>query len=119
MMTLLTLVGFLEAGTGLALLVAPSPVTRLLLGAEPVGVGVPVARVAGIALAAFGVGCSSCSVWLGMWLYTALITLFLLYLGAGTEWHGLLLWPAVAVHAVLTVLLARRRLPRSLEGTAT
>ena len=108
MKTLLTLLGIAEAATGVGLLVAPALVTRLLLGAEPIGVGVPVSRVAGIALAALGIGCCAGSVWLGMWLYTALVTLFLLYLGAGTEWHGRLLWPAVAVHAVLTVLLARR-----------
>ena len=107
MKTLLIVVGVLELGTGLALLIAPSVVTHLLLGAEPVGVAIPVARTFGIALVALGLGCCWSSVWLGMWLYTALVTLFLLYLGARTEWHGQLLWPAVALHAVLTVLLAR------------
>ena len=107
MKTLLTLVGLAEAGTGLALLVAPSLVTRLLLGAETVGVGSAAARVAGIALIALGIGCCAGSVWLAMWLYTALVTLFLLYLGVATEWHGPLLWPALALHGLLTVLLGR------------
>jgi hypothetical protein len=39
-----------EATTGLALLVVPSIVGKLLLGEELTGVAVPVARVAGIAL---------------------------------------------------------------------
>ena len=46
-----------EIATGLALLIVPSLVGRLLLGAELAGVAVVVARVAGIALLALGVGC--------------------------------------------------------------
>lgn len=105
MKTLLTLAGVAEAATGMAMLIAPSLVGRLLLGAELGGVAIAVARVAGMALLALGVGCSSGSVWLGMWIYTALATVYLGYLGFGTQWGGTLLWPAVAVHAVLTVLL--------------
>lgn len=110
MKTLLILAGLAEAATGVALLVVPALVGRLLLGTEPGGVAIPVARVLGIALLALGVGCSSGSVWLGMWLYTASATIYLAYLGIGTEWAGALLWPAVAAHAVLTVLLARARI---------
>jgi hypothetical protein len=36
----------------------------------------------------------------------ALATLYLAYLGLRREWVGSLLWPAVAVHALLTALLA-------------
>jgi len=118
MKTLLTLAGVAEVATGAALLIAPSLVTRLLLGDESAGVAIPVARVAGIALMALGVGCCFASVWLAMWLYTALVMLYLLYLGAGTEWHGRLLWPVVAAHAVLTILLARRPFARLPAGEA-
>ena len=41
----------------------------------------------------------------GMLTYSLLVTLYLLYLGIRGEWVGPLLWPAVAVHAVLTMLL--------------
>ena len=44
-----------EAATGMALLIAPSLVGRLLLGEELAGIAIPVARVAGIALIALGV----------------------------------------------------------------
>ena len=57
MKKLLGLTGVAEAVTGLALIVAPSLVGRLLLGAESTGVAIPVARVLGIALIAFGVAC--------------------------------------------------------------
>ena len=46
-----------EAATGLALMLAPSLVGRLLLGTELTGVAVPVARVAGIALLTLGLAC--------------------------------------------------------------
>ena len=57
MKRLLTLAAVAEATTGLALLVVPALVGRLLLGAELTGVSIPVARVAGIALIALGVAC--------------------------------------------------------------
>jgi hypothetical protein len=37
--------------------------------------------------------------------YSLLVTLYLLYLGVRGEWVGPLLWPAVAVHTALTMLL--------------
>jgi hypothetical protein len=81
-----------EVTTGLALLVVPSPVGRLLLGAELTGVFLPVARVAGIALIALGVGClPACTALCGMLTYSALATLYLLYLGIRGEWVGSLL----------------------------
>jgi hypothetical protein len=39
--------------------------------------------------------------------YSLFVTLYLLYLGIRGDWVGPLLWPAVALHAVLTLLLAR------------
>jgi hypothetical protein len=41
-----------------------------------------------------------------MLLYNALVTLYLAGVGLGTEFVGVLLWPAVVVHGVLTALLA-------------
>ena len=108
----LTLAAVAEEATGVALLVDPSLVGRLLLGAELAGASIPVARVTGIALIALGVSCLPRSVWaglshalIGMLTYSLLVTVYLLYLGVRGEWVGPLLWPAVAVHAVLTMLL--------------
>ena len=107
MKKLLALAAFSEAATGLALLILPSLVGRLLLGEELTGVAVAVARVLGIALIALGVACWPGPALLGMLTYGALITAYLLYLAFGGEWVGPLLWPAVVLHAVLTLLLAR------------
>jgi hypothetical protein len=104
----LTLTAIFEVATGLALIVVPSLVGRLLFGAEFTGVANPAARVTGIALLALGVGCWPGSTALcGMLTYGALVTLYLAYLGVIGEWVGPLLWPAVVIHALLTALLAR------------
>src|SRR6476620_1831464 len=95
-----------EAATGIALLIAPTLVWQLLLGEQLTGVAIPVARVAGIALIALGIACWPGPPLAGMLAYNVLVTLYLAYLGfAGLA--GVLLWPAVALHAILTALLTR------------
>jgi hypothetical protein len=108
MKKVLTVAAVVEAATGMALLIVPSFVGRLLFGAEFIGVANPAARVTGIALLALGVGCWPGSTALcGMLTYGALVTLYLAYLGVIGEWVGPLLWPAVLLHGILTVVLAR------------
>jgi hypothetical protein len=102
----LTVAAVLEVATGMALLIVPSLVGRLLFGAEFTGVANPAARVTGIALLALGVGCwPRSTAFCGMLTYSALATLYLLYLAVRGEWVGLLLWPVVVIHALLTALL--------------
>lgn len=96
-----------EAFTGLALAIYPSPVVRLLFGAEISGAGTVISRIAGIALIALGIACWPGPPRVGMLIYNALATAYLAYVGIGGEWVGPLLWPAVVLHAVLTLLLAR------------
>ncbi len=88
-------------------MIVPSLVGQLLLGAELTGVAVSVARVAGIALIALGIACWPGPPLVGMLVYTTLVMAYLAYVGLRGEWAGPLLWPAVAVHAVLALLLAR------------
>jgi hypothetical protein len=108
MKKVLTVAAVAEVATGMALLIFPSLVGWLLFGAEFTGVANPAARVTGIALLALGVGCLPGSTALcGMLTYSTLATLYLAYLGVIGGWVGPLLWPAVVVHAVLTVLLGR------------
>ncbi len=96
-----------ETATGLALLIVPSLVGQLLLGEELTGIAVPVARVAGIALIALGIACWPGPPQVGMLIYSAVITLFLAYLGFVRGLTGVFLWPAVALHGVLSILLVR------------
>ena len=96
-----------EGATGLALLIVPSLVGQLLLGAELTGIAVIVARVAGIALVALSVACWPGTPFIGMLTYSAAVTLYLAYVGFVGGVSGVLLWPAVIVHVILTALLAR------------
>ncbi len=108
MKKMLTLAATGEAAMGLVLLVYPPIVVRLLFGADIAGAGIVMSRIAGIALIALGVGCWPGNTALcGMLTYGALAALYLIYIGLAGEWVGSLLWPAVAIHAILTFLLAR------------
>jgi hypothetical protein len=96
-----------EAATGMALLIVPSLVGHLLLGAELTGVAVIVARVAGIAVVALSLACWPGTPLIGMLTYSAAVTLYLAYVGFAGGFSGILLWPAVVLHVILTALLAR------------
>jgi hypothetical protein len=103
----LTFAAFAEAATGLALLIAPSLVVHLLLGEQMTGIAIAVARVAGVAIVALAIACWSGSPLVGMLTYSAMITLYFAFLGFAGVLGGVLLWPAIALHAILTALLAR------------
>jgi len=94
-----------EASTGVALLLVPSLVGQLLLGTELTGISVTVARVAGIALIGLGFACWPGPPRIGMLIYSAAVTLYLAYIGASNASTGVLLWPAVVLHAIIAALL--------------
>jgi hypothetical protein len=94
-----------EVLTGLALLVVPSMVGQVLLGQQLAGVAVPVARVAGIALIALGIACWPATPLLGMLAYSSMALLYLGYVALAGEFVGVLLWPAIVLHAILSILL--------------
>jgi len=78
---------------------------------------IPIARVTGIALLALGVACRpACKPLCGMLTYGMLATLYLAWLAVSGRWVGPLLWPAVAVHAILTFLLIRARVVNQKVG---
>jgi hypothetical protein len=90
-----------------ALIVVPSLVGRLLLGAELSGVTGVVGRVAGMALVALAIACWPGPPRVGMLIYSGAVALYLAYAGLALGFAGILLWPAVVLHAILTILLAR------------
>ena len=102
-----------EGLTGFALLVSPLIMVKLLFGVQIAGIGIVVGRVAGIALIALGLACwpnrqrteSGSSASLAMLAYSVLIAPYLTYLGTAGHLGGLLLWPAVVLHAVVALLL--------------
>ena len=117
MSRVLTVAAIAEALTGLALLVVPSLVGWLLLGEDLAGMAIPVARVAGIALIGLGIACWPGPPIAGMLVYGTGVAIFLSWLGLRGEASGALLWPAVVLHVILTVLMLRA-LKLQLQSTA-
>jgi hypothetical protein len=121
MRKILNLVAVLEAVTGLALLIVPGIVIRLLLGQNSLGqnsLGAELAlgRFLGIALLALGLACwpgqqagSNAPVFRAMLVYNLFVAILLTYLGAVEHFFGLFLWPAVALHFGLAAVLVRAR----------
>ncbi len=110
MTTLLALAAAAEAITGAASIAAPPLVARLLWNAQVSGSGLAFGRVCGVALLSLGWACwpsrdngRAAAV---MLLYSLLSTVYLGYLGSLGDLVGPLLWPAVAYHALMALLLA-------------
>lgn len=101
----LRLAAIAESVTGLALLVVPSLMVRLLLGDDPAASALPIARVAGIALIGLGLACWPGPPIIGMLVYGIGVALGLAFLGLTGAASGLLLWPAVALHGLLSAAL--------------
>jgi hypothetical protein len=109
-----TVTALIELGAGLALLCFPSATVTLLVGAPlETSAALTVARVGGAALLALGVAC-----WLArrdaeseaarglvtaMVLYDVAAVAVLAFAGLGFRLHSVGLWPAVFLHAVMTV----------------
>jgi hypothetical protein len=116
----LKLTAIIEVLTGLGLLVVPAIVVRLLLGGELLGVGVPLGRVAGVALLSLGIACwlasfdtQSCAaraIVSAMALYNFGTVVILGAAGIRSQPVGIALWPAVAVHAAMAIWCVARRL---------
>jgi hypothetical protein len=74
-----------------------------------------VGRVAGCALVALGLACwpfrdassRPAPALVAMLTYTLLVTCYLIFLGIGGQCVGVLLWPAVAIHGLVALLLVR------------
>ena len=96
-----------ETLTGAALLIIPAWIGRLLFGVELTDVAAIAGRVAGIALVALGIACWPGTQLIGMLTYSAGITLYLAYVGLAGGLTGILLWPVVVLHLILTALLMR------------
>jgi hypothetical protein len=116
MKRLLPFTAIIESATGLALMTVPSLSARLLLGSEISGASIPVGRVAGCGLLSLGIACwpgrdpagNTAPALRAMLTYNILATLYLLYLGIEGQWVGPLLWPAVVLHLILSLLLLRQ-----------
>jgi len=103
-----------EGATAVLAIVAPDLVARFLFGAEVAGAGVAYGRLLGITLLALVVACwpragaVPPAALRGFLVYNLLAALYLAWLGAAHRPMGILLWPAVAEHVLVALLLAAR-----------
>ena len=114
MKRLFTLSAIIEVPTGLGLMAVPSVVVRLLLG-SPIDTpaAVTLARVAGAALLALGVACwlarddapsrAARGLVVAMLVYNIAVAALLAFASIDLKLHGVALWPAVVLHAVMAV----------------
>ncbi len=113
MKILVTLVAAAEAATGVLLLAQPAIAARFLLGTGLDASGAVMGRIAGVCLIALGISCWPGSAAdlrqaaRGLLAYSVLVALVLAFAGGTGGTTGPLLWPAVALHGVLTILLLR------------
>lgn len=103
-----------EGATGLVVILAPALVAQLLFGTEVAGAGVAYGRLLGMTLIALVIASwphadavtrPALHAFLA---YNLLAALYLAWLGFAHRPAGILLWPAVAEHALVTLLLAAR-----------
>jgi hypothetical protein len=103
-----------EIATGLALLGLPAFVLASLLGNQSATVDAQfIGRLAGAALLAIGVAAALArddtrspaqhGLLIGFLIYNVLAALLFLYAGLGLQLVGPALWPAVALHVLLTL----------------
>ena len=125
MKTLQAVTAVIELGAGLALLCFPSTTVVLLLGSRlDTLTALTVARVGGAGLLSLGVACwlargdsqsrAARGLTAAMLLYNVAAVAILAFAGIGFELRGVALWPAVVLHAVMTVwcVVSLRRTPQ-------
>jgi hypothetical protein len=111
---LLIVTAVAEAGTGLLLLVWPPVLIALLLGVDHASPETNIcARVAGAALLAIGVACwigrsdahgsAQLGLLIGVFIYDVAAAVILAYTGLFVHLVGIVLWPAVVLHAALAI----------------
>lgn len=109
----------LEVATGVALIAYPPIVVQLLFGVDIDGIGIIIlmGRLTGIALVGLGVACwprsAAFQQLYGMLTYGTLVMLYLARIGIRGAPVGMLLWPAVAAHAILSALLVVARFKKT------
>jgi hypothetical protein len=108
--SLLIVSALIELAAGIALLIFPGALTHLLVGG---GLDSPqsvlVARIAGAALLAIGLSCGldrdpgspQAGLVTGLSVYNAFVVFLLVRADVVNKMHGIALWPAIVLHAIL------------------
>ena len=127
MKKLVILAAAMEIPTGLVLILRPTVFTQLLFGVELSGPGPALGSLGGFALLALVIACwpprghsaPSTAAVHALLAFSFLCAAYLAYQGIVGERAGPLLWPAVAGHAALALLLLRSWLMSQRRSTTS
>jgi hypothetical protein len=103
---------WLEIVVGFVFITVPDVPCTLLFDAKPEGIGGPLARWVGIGLFALGITCMPSkagelrrSTVLGLFAFNAGVAILLAFVGISIAIRGVLLWPGVILHSLISVAL--------------
>lgn len=107
---LLVVTSLLEGTTGIALMVAPSLVVKMLLGSPILDpITLILSRIAGAALVSLAISCwyarndeSAYPLIIGLLFYNLASIVFLGIAGILDDMNGILLWPAIGEHILMS-----------------
>ena len=112
--TAIKLAAWVEILVGISFLSVPDVQSQLIFGTTPEGIGGIWARFAGIALIGLGIAClpsnpagtrQGVRALLG---FNIGATIFFAWVAVATAFQGVILWPVVILHAVISIALALR-----------
>lgn len=122
MKNLLIFTSLIELSLGIALVILPAEVLKLLFGTDETGTIIVLSRFTGIVFICFGLACFpsknstddniTSSIFKAMFLYNFLAAVYLGYMKFAENFDGALLLPAVIFHFLITlifVFMSRRR----------
>ena len=109
----LKIAAILEMALGVMLVIDPALVVRLLLGEGVSGAAAVLGRIAGLGFLSLGIACwpvgdtsIRSSSFRAIFLYNMLVAAYLGVVGVRGQWVGWMLWPAVALHVSMSIILA-------------
>jgi hypothetical protein len=107
---------WLEIVIGTLFAAVPNLPCVLLFATKPERLGVPIARFAGLGLLALGIACLPTSTTgsrrgvVGLLVFNIGAAILFAWVGVATTLRGILLWPAVFLHAAIAAALMARLL---------
>jgi len=106
--TAVTIAAWIEILVGASFLLVLNAQSQLIFSAATEGSGVHFAQLAGIALISLGIPClpSNPVATRSLLIYNIAATILFAWVALATTFHGVVLWPVVILHAVLSIVLA-------------
>ena len=110
--TAVMVAAWVEIIVGASFLLVPNAQSQMIFGAMPEGIGDTWARFAGIALIGLGIACLPSNLAgtrqgvRGLLIFNIGATIFFAWVAVATTFQGVILWPVVILHAVLSIGLA-------------